>query len=185
MLNLGIFNKNKVYIQYTSVKSALESEIKKVIKTFKNFGKSTLNSNQNGNNNTNSNINNLNNYFVEDETISIDEIYKKSEIFGENIVAMVNFFNYNKEEKNIEHIIDGLNIIDLIINENNSFQKEFYFENFSRFFKKIENYCNKGEIPHEFDIFTTKHSNSNSFDVLLNIFIKKERLNESDLESCI
>ncbi len=169
------------------MKNTLESELKKIIKSFKYFGRNItkLSSNPNNYNNNNSNFSGINNHFTEDENIPIDEIYKKSDIFGENVFAMVNFFTYNKEEKKIDHFIDGLNFVDLIVNDNNGFQKEYYFENFSRFFKKIENYCNKGEIPHEFDIFTTKHTNSKSFDVLINIFTQKERLNESDLESCI
>ena len=59
-----------------------------------------------------------------------------------------------------------------------------YFDNFSRFFKKIENYCLKGEYPHEFDIFPTKHSNSKNFDIMINVFSTKEKFNDSDLESC-
>lgn len=197
-LNLGIFNKKKVYIQYTAVKDNIENEIKKVIKMFRYFGKSsksllsnknnaTNNTNlQNNSNNINNNVNNFNNLksYFNDEECLIDEIYKKSEVFGENIFAMVNFFTYNRDDKKIIHMLDGLNIADLLVTQNDNFQKEYFFENFSRFFRKIETYCNRGEIPHDFDIFTTKHSNSKSFDILINIFTKKETLNESDLESC-
>jgi len=199
-LNLGIFNKKKVFIQYTAVKENLENEIKKITKIFKYFGKNTStknasninttnnlnlsdNSNSNINQNNTRNINNFKNYFNE-EDYTIDEIYKKSDVFGENIFGMINFFSFKKEEKKINHIFEGLNIGNLIINQNNDLQKEYYFENFSRFFKKIENYCIKGEIPHDFDIFTTKHSNSKSFDVLINVFTKKETFTGADMESC-
>lgn len=193
----------------------LENEIKLMVKLFKNFGKSNrkgtntncitntitssnslsmLNSNSSNNNQNNGNINNNpiisltnQNKFPEinDEEISIDEIYKNSDIFGEQIFGFVNFFTFKKEDKKIIHLVDGFNINELtIVNQNNYFQKEFYFENFSRFFKKIESNCNKGEIPHDFDIFTTKHSNSKSFDLILNIFTSREKLNETDLETC-
>ena len=163
--------------------------MKQTFKTFKYFGRNTKKHNiitnqvnQPGSNLLNNNINKL--LLVNEDEILIDEIYKNSDIFGEDIFGLINFFTFKSDEKKIIHMLDGLNIVDLNDNGYNSnFQKEFYFENFSKFFKKIENYCSKGDIPHEFDIFTTKHSNSKSFDVLINIFTRKSNFNESDLES--
>lgn len=160
-LNFGLFNRNKLNFYFFKVNDHIDNDIKR---TFMSYIYS-------------SHSHNKMSLPSEYEEYTINDILKTSENFGENVFAMVNFFLFNNSENKILHLFENLNSFISKI------QTEFFFDTIAKFFLKIENQCKKGNMPFEFDIFTTKHTSMNSFDILLSIFIKNEINGENDLNT--
>jgi hypothetical protein len=160
-LNFGLFNRNKLHFYFFKVNDHIENDIKR---TFMSYVYSTHSHNKMS-------------LPSETEEYTINDILKTSENFGDNVFAMINFFLFNNSENKVVHLFENLN------SPISKIQTEYFFDTFAKFFFKIENQCKKGNMPFEFDIFTTKHTSMNSFDVLLSIFIKNEINGENDLNT--
>jgi hypothetical protein len=102
---------------------------------------------------------------------TINEIYQHDSIYGESICALLNIFKYDNSE--IRHLIDGLNSIS---------ETELIFDNFTKFFMKVEKSFVKDIKPHDNDIFITKHSNV-SFDVIVNAYNKGDTYDEEQFNT--
>jgi len=154
-IKFGIFNKNKLSFYFYKVSDHVENEIK--IK-FSHF------------------LGNLN---IQSEEITINDILKSSDNFGQNVYAMLNFFTFDKTENKIIHSLDSLNYVISKI------QNEFFYDTIIKFFSKIESQCRKGNLPYEFDIFTTRHTALQSFDILISMFLDKETHTEENFNIVI
>jgi hypothetical protein len=144
-INFGLFNKNKINLFFQQVQCHIINNIKSNYEKFLSVSYNHKN--------------------LEDYTIN--DILKSSEIFGDHPYAMINFFHYDKIENKIFHQFENLN------SPFSSFHKEFYYDSFCKFFSKIQNACKNGNLPHDYDIFITKHSSLCSFNLLLNVYLHK------------
>jgi hypothetical protein len=179
-INFGLFNKNRLNLYTIKVNDHIENNIKQIyseliFKDLKNKFGAALNSNNMINNVINSTQN-------DSEEMSINDILRYSDTFGENILAMMNFFTYDKAEMKIVHLLESLDQ-NVNVTSLSQFENELFFDNFMKTFNILEEKCSKGILPSEFDFFITNHEGIQSFDILINIFVSKEKLNEDDLLS--
>jgi hypothetical protein len=115
-------------------------------------------------------IKNINTGAMDTEDITINEIYQADSVYGESLNAFLNIFKY---DNCVHHMVEGLESLS---------QTETIFENFTKTFMKLEKFFSKGVKPFENDIFTTKHSNSKCFDIILNAFNSCENCDQESLE---
>lgn len=161
-INFGIFNKNRLNFYFFKVNDYIDNDLKiKFAQYYRTIHLIQANSKVS----------------TDNEDVTLNDILKSSDNFGENVFAMINFFTFNKTEAKIVHMFDSLKDV------TNKIQNELFYDTIAKFFTKIENQCKKGNLPYEFDIFTTKHTALQSFDVLFNIFLKKETHSEFDLNT--
>jgi hypothetical protein len=141
-INFGLCNRTKINFYLFGVKDLVENDFKNIF--------------------PNHHLNTGNKLDIEDYTIN--DILKSSEHFGENIYTLVNFFTFDKSENKVIHLLDSLNSF------TGKIHNELFFDSITKIFKKIEIKCKSGAYPFKFDIFTTKHTNMQGFDLMLNIF---------------
>jgi hypothetical protein len=162
-ITLGIFVRNKLHLYFIGVKDLIENDLKI---TFKNYHQHMHSSLPIG-----SKIN------ENESDFTLNDIFKSSDNFGELVYAMVNFFSFDPVELKVNHLLDYLN------QKESKLQNELFFESFGKFFTKIENQCSKGLLPYEFDIFITKHTAVQSFDILINIFLRNNEFSEQEVST--
>jgi hypothetical protein len=103
----------------------------------------------------------------------VSEIFKQSEKFGENIFALVNLFKL--QDNKVIHLIESLNNIE------SQAVKELYYENFFKFYEKVENLSKNKILPNEYDIFTNKFFSLKNIDLIFNIYCKDFIAEQLDL----
>jgi len=178
-INFGLFNKNKLNLYTVKVNDHIENNIKQI---YSEFIFKDLKNKFGAVSNTNNMNNNVINSTNDTEEMSINDILRYSDTFGENILAMMNFFTYDKAEAKIVHLFESLNQ-NVNVTSQSQFENELFFNNFIKTFNILEDKCSKGILPSEFDFFITNHEGLQSLDVLINIFVSKDKLNEDDLLS--
>ena len=101
--------------------------------------------------------------FQKEEKIKIYETLRKNYTFGDKIISFLNYFTFNQNENKIIHLFG---------NSNENLINEIFFENLIQKFDFIEkDIINNNKIPKENFIVITKHSNLNSFDLIIHSFI--------------
>ncbi len=94
------------------------------------------------------------------------ETLRKNYTFGDKIISFLNFFSFNQNENKLIHLNENLFKGEII--------NEIYFENIITKFNSIEkDIINNNIIPTKNHITITKHSNLNSFDLIIHCFIEK------------
>lgn len=163
----GLFNKVKVHFYHTCViKDYYLTEIKDLIFNYHNAARETKTKLSN---NTNTNTNNTS----IKEDLSVSEMFKQSEKFGENIFALVNLFKI--KDNKVLHLIESLNNIE------SQTIKELYYENFITFFERIEKLSKRNLLPNEYDIFTNKFFTLKNIDLIFNVYCKDFSAEQLDL----
>ena len=98
-----------------------------------------------------------------EEKIKIYETLRKNYTFGDKIISFLNYFTFNQNENKIIHLFG---------NSNENLINEVFFENLIHKFDFIEkDIINNNKIPKDNFIVITKHSNLNSFDLIIHSFI--------------
>ena len=94
------------------------------------------------------------------------ETLRKNYTFGDKIISFLNFYSFNQNENKLIHLNENLFKGEMI--------NEIYFENIITKFNSIEkDIINNNIIPKKNHITITKHSNLNSFDLIIHCFIEK------------
>lgn len=111
---------------------------------------------------------------------TLNDIFKSSNAFGCNLHAILNFFTYDFNEKGMSYLLNSSKII------NKTVSNELFFESNANTFLQLENIIIQTEkAPNDYDIITTKHSNTNSYDLMLNVYLSNFRkITEDDLLKC-
>ena len=102
----------------------------------------------------------------EENKVNLYETLRKNYTFGDKIISFLNFFTFNQNENKLIHLNENLFKGEII--------NEIYFENIIKKFNLIEkDIINNNKIPKKNYITITKHSNLNSFDLIIHCFIEK------------
>lgn len=111
---------------------------------------------------------------------TLNDILSSSDAFGNDLYSILNFFSYDINDKSLSHLLNNSKIIFQTVSN------ELFFESNANTFLQIENTIIQLEkTPNDYDIITTKHTNSKAFDIMLNVYLSNfHRITDEDLAKC-